>query len=173
MAHTATKKLIDDLVSLLERLESLHKDMTALYKEKLSAIGKADIERVAEIVKQENRIACEIQERDGLRRQIMDKIGQELGMAQHDGRALSLSQLAGKVSKSQGAVLLAMRERLRSVTLQVSRVNRIAQKVSRTLLGHLGWVFEAVRPRACESACYTGQGAVATRTETCIVDAVG
>jgi hypothetical protein len=114
-----------------------------------------------------------IRERDGLRCQLMDGVGEQLGLPPRTARSTRLSQLALRMPDSDRTVVMNAAGRLRSVVTRVAQANRIAGAASRELLNHLHWVFAAVKPRDGQPSAYSGAGAMVAASGTYFVDAVG
>lgn len=137
-----------DLGRLMDQLTELNKQLLALADRKLKAIGAADLDAMCACNDEEESLLKRIREREGLRKQLMDAIGTELGMAAKAGRALSVSQLLPKLPIAVHESLTATRDRLRLVLGSLAQASRINGAVSRELIHHLEFVFSAVRPAA-------------------------
>ena len=162
-----------DLLELLAGLEKLNAELVSLVRTKIDAMKRNDMGAMRDITAREQEIAGVVHEREGLRRQLMDLIGRQMGWSSRTARALSLSQLAARVSEAQRVALLAAGRRLREVVSRLARANRVAGAIAREISDHLGWVFASVRPRRAEPVGYSGLGGLVPRSETMILDAVG
>lgn len=162
-----------DLRELLAGLERLQVELVSLIRTKIDAMKKNDLNAMRDLAAREQALAGTIHEREGVRRQLMDAIGRQMGWPPQTARALSLSQLAARVPDAQRAVLLAGGRSLRQAVSRVARANRVAGAVAGQISGHLAWVFASVRPRQGGPAAYTGSGGLVARSENVILDAMG
>ncbi len=172
MAEAISASRISDLLCLLGRLGTLHDELLSLAREKIDAMKKSDVGRMRTLGMQEEQVVGRINEREGLRRRLMDTIGEQLNLSPKEARSVSISQLAKHTPEPQKEALLAARDSLREKITQVGEANRTAGVIAHTVVNHLNWVFAAVKPRS-ETQGYSGQGAVVASSRTAIVDTVG
>ncbi|MFQ5495572.1 MAG: flagellar export chaperone FlgN [Phycisphaerae bacterium] len=174
MESTATQaKLVRDLVRLFEGLQRIQQRLHQLLQEKMQAVKRADVEALRALDDRERSVVEDLHRRQGLRRQIMDAIGRLAGLPDGNGRSLTVSQLAAHLPADQRSVLLAAAAALGRRVARVVHANRLLGAVSRELLDHLTWVFEAVRPQDDRPDGYAGNGAPARGGETRILEVVG
>lgn len=173
MTRTVDPKRIRDLLTLLGRLEQLHDGLAASVKAKVDAIRRADMQALQQREEQERKSVEQIQQAEGLRRQLMDVIGEQLGLPPRAARAMSVSQLVLRVPKEQRQAILDATQSLRAAVSRVSEANRVAGIVARELADHLNRVFTAVRPSRERGTGYTGEGVPVARKENRIFEAVG
>lgn len=166
-------KRLNDLVRLFGVLEDLQHKLATLIQSKIDAIQKADMHAMRELFDKERDIIQRIHEREGLRCQLMDEIGKELGLPSQTARAVPASQLATRLPVSQRGILLDAAAKLRSAIGQVARINRVAGRISSDILRHLQWVFASVVPRDGNPAGYSGNGVPVTARSQRIFEAVG
>ena len=145
MTRTEPKRL-SDLLKLLEQLRLLQVKLLETVWTKVSAMKRADIAAMREQGLREERMAKKLQSHEGVRRRILDRIGEDLGMQPGAARALTLSQLASRVGPPHREKLLAAGQALRGLATQVAQANRVAGVVAREVINHLSWVFRSVRP---------------------------
>ncbi len=173
MRTTARSPRIKDLIRLLDALRIQQQQLLDCIESKLDAVRRADVPALQELRRKETALVSGLRERDGLRRQLMDRIGCELGWPVGAGRALHISKLASRVTGPERAPLLDAAKELRDVVFAVQRANRVAGAVSRELLNHLGSVFASVVPKDESPAGYSGDGAVVCRSDLRLFEAVG
>ena len=173
MRLTIEPRRLSDLIRLLGQLEQLHSELTVLVQAKIEAMKRADMKTLQEHSEREQQLVKRIQEREGLRRQLMDVIGEQLGFPPRSARLMTVSQLASRVPEDQGKAILESADGLRAAVSNVARVNRIAGIVATELMGHLRQVFAAVAPRDEKGAAYTGDGAMVARKEKRIFETIG
>ncbi len=118
-------------------------------------------------------MAKKLQSHEGVRRRILDRIGEDLGMQPGAARALTLSQLASRVGHPHRETLLAAGQALRGLATQVAQANRVAGVVAREVINHLSWVFMSVRPEGAGRVGYTHGDAAAPVADSRIFEAVG
>lgn len=161
-----------DLIRLFDVLRDLHGQLLALIQFKMDAMKRADLPAVNELNQREQAMVRRLEEREGLRRQLMDSIGAELGLPPRAARVLTVSQLAARLTEPARRSLLDSANELRSVAVKVARLNRVAGAFTREVTTHLKWVFAAVRPKEDSPSGYTGTG-VAAAADLRLFEAVG
>ena len=173
MKKSIEPKRFRDLLRLLTELQRLHERLAKLGQAKLDAIRRADIHAMREVSSDEREVTRRIQQREGLRRQLMDAIGESLGLPAGAARALPLSQLSARVSAPQRAALEETAGKLRDTIRCVARVNRVIGAASRAVAGHLGHVLGSVSPVRPETGGYHADGAPSVGAETRIFETLG
>lgn len=171
MRNTTASKGIGDLVRLLSTLRQLHEKLGDVIDAKLGAMKRADIHAMRDLGEQEQSLVARIHEREGLRRQVMDRIGDEMDFGK--GRALSATQIAEKLHGADRAAFQDVADSLGNSIRRVAQINRVAGVATREMLHHLRWVFASVRPQREETIGYAGDGTLVSPGNTRIFDAVG
>lgn len=164
---------LKELVSLLEGLTGLHEELLDTIQQKLVGMKGADLNAMRESTRREQRLVATIQEREGLRRQLMDAVGDELRLPPRTARSMSVSQLVKLIPVPAGRVLRARADELAKTMHKVAHVNRVAGATCREIVNHMRWVFAAVRPAADAPVGYAGNGALVGPTGTKIFEAMG
>ncbi len=164
---------LGDLVTLLDQLREMYEEMLALIDQKIDAMRKADLDAMRVCQEAEQDLTRRVNEREGLRRQLMDAIGAELRLPPGAGRALSISQLTDKLGKSERAPTISAADRLKNTIAKVAQANRVAGVISGEIVHHLRWVFAAVQPREEKPAAYSGAGVVVPRPGARLFETVG
>lgn len=159
MTQRVESKRLKDLIRLFGGMQKLQEQLRGLIAAKVDAMKRADITAVGEWCRQEQVLAKQLAEREVARRRIMDAMRKELGLPDKDARAVTVSQLASRMSESQRSILQDAADRLRKVALQVVQANRVAGIVSREILNHLKLVFASVKPKEGQPIGYSGDGA--------------
>jgi len=164
---------LNDLIRLFAVLKDLHGQLASLVQLKIDAMKRSDLPLMAKLNEREQAIVRRLEEREGLRRQLMDSIGADLGLKPAAARAMTVSELAAILPESTRHDLIASATALRAVVARLARVNRVASEIARGITGHLKWVFASVRPKDEGRSGY-GVGGVLTRTaDLRIFEAVG
>lgn len=158
---------------MLDTLRQQQAQLLDCIESKLDAVRRADVPAMQDLYRKEATLVSQIRERDGFRRQLMDRIGCELGWPVGAGRALHISKLASRVTAAERAPLLDAARELRDAALAVQRANRVTGAVSRELLNHLRTVFASVVPKNDSPVGYTGDGAVVCQSDVRVFEAVG
>jgi hypothetical protein len=138
------KSRLDDLLVVLDRLEALHRDLCDSLAEKLEHMRRSDQEGIHRCTDREQLIATRLTEQEGLRKQLMAKIGRGYGLSPKAARALSANQLAERLAEPHSGAVAERAQRLRSTLEQVNRINRLVERVSREILDHLSEAFTAI-----------------------------
>ena len=99
MGESIEPKQFRDLLGLLSELQRLHERLTQLGRAKLQALRQADTEAIRESAPVEQDVAGRIQQFEGFRRQLMDAIGESLGLPPRTARALPVSQLLPRLQE--------------------------------------------------------------------------
>ena len=173
MSRMIESKRFRDLLRLMAELQRLHERLVALGQEKLDAIKRADVPAMRELTDREHDAARRIHEREGLRRQLMDGIGDSLGLAPNVARALPVSQLVALIGEQQGRRLREAADKLREAVSRVARVHRVVGSASRAVVGHLQHVFAAMTPAQEQPAAYADDGGAVRASDTRIFETVG
>ncbi len=171
--QTANKndRRVPTLVRLLGDLAGAHEDLLAAIDAKIAAMRTADAEQIRAACLQESAIAERINEREGLRRQLVENIMRGYGLSPTAARRLSAAQIAARLGGRSGEDILTAAGRLKELTGAVTRRNHVAQLIAQNVLRHVKHVFTAMTG-AETSPGYTHAGeSVACRPA--IFDAVG
>jgi len=173
MIKTIEAKRLRDLLRLLDSLATMNEQLFVLIGSKIDAMKRADLHAMRECGERERDIVQQMQEREGLRRQLMDSIGEQLGFSSRSARAMSVSQLASRLADGQRSALTDAADRVRKAVFKVAQANRVAGVVSREILQHLKWIFASVRPRDEKPAGYAGDGVMVPSRNTPMFETVG
>jgi len=166
-------KRLKDLVTLFDGLHKLHEQLLALIRSRIDAMKRSDVAAMQSLSEQEQLLAGRVEQREGLRRQLMDKIGEQCGLSSRAARALSVSQLAGRLDEPQRTTLQQAAQRLRGIIAKVAQANRVAGAISREVLTHLEWVFASVRPASEQPFVYSVNGQAPLANDARIFETVG
>lgn len=141
---TVTRPSVDilarDLARLLHDLAAMYGELATMMSEKLEAIRAAETERISAITAQEATLASRVRERDGLRRQITQRMVEGLGLVEPPGARIRLSELADRLSEPRRSQLLSAAEGLKVVLQDLEKLRVVTTLVSQEMLKHLGAV---------------------------------
>ncbi len=172
MKPTQTRR-IKDLVVLLNDLEQLYKRLLMQIERKLYALRHAKLEDIPELGREEQALVARIDERDGLRVQLIKAIAVDYGWQDRMANSLTISQIAQPLEDDGRRQLFEASTRLRKALFEVAQANRIAGAVAREMSHHMKWVFDSVRPLEGEFSGYCNRGQKLPQRETRLVDAMG
>ncbi|MFQ5412876.1 MAG: flagellar export chaperone FlgN [Phycisphaerae bacterium] len=164
---------VRDLVMLLTDLTELHEGLFTIIESKTGAMRAADLNGMRAAAVQERALAKRIQDREGLRRQLMDRIGDVLAMAPGQARTMTTTQLLSRVPTAQRQALSDAVAALREAVVNVARVNRVAAGIARGVLGHFRSVFASVTAGEERPTGYSQSGGVVATPDRQIFNAVG
>jgi hypothetical protein len=166
-------KRVRDLHRVLEDVAILLEQLGDTIEQKITAMRRADLLGLQAAAERERAAAARIKEREGLRRQLVEALAKSWKSSEGNCRKWTLSEIGGRLPESERIRLGQAAERLRPRLERVSRLNRTAGTVSSAIIGHLQWVFSAVRPKADRPFGYAGDGGTVAAGNLCVLDAVG
>lgn len=164
---------LKDLLRLLDVVRGLYETLEKVIVAKIDAIRRADVPAMQAALDDERTLTERLREREGLRRQLMDAIGNDLGLPHGAGRTLTVSRMAAKMAESPGAALRECADALRRATARTAQANRVAAVITRELVSHMQWVFASVRPAGGQPAVYTDCGKMMPMSGTVLLETVG
>jgi hypothetical protein len=169
-----TDSLVRDLVRLLQDMTSLHAELAMHMQNKLDAIKRADADRITSITARESVLAERIAEREGLRRQITERILTGLGQPglQALGSPVTLTQMAEFLSEPRRSQLLVAAAGLRDKVHEIDRVRSTVSLITREMLQHLGEVLK-VMCAGVRSDIYSRSGQRQRSGTATVFEAVG
>ncbi|MEK6675377.1 MAG: hypothetical protein AABZ47_06945 [Planctomycetota bacterium] len=156
------------LVDLSRALEPLAENL----QRRIDAARAVDMEQMQSLHDESTGLVKRLRERDGLRRQIMDRMVAELGASGRPGRMWSLTELVSRLSPKDAAKLSASAAILRGVMDRVVKLSRQVGSISDAIVRHLTWVFSAVRLQP-EFGSYSVGGVAVGASDSRIVDTLG
>ncbi len=173
MNDAAAHREANALVQILDQLSALHGSMTEVISRKIEQMSCADMEGMRDSAVKEQDLFQRITERDGLRRQVTDRLGKSLGMSAGRTRAMTARQLAEKIGPPVGNQLLGAAQTLRTTMNKLALTNRTAGTISGKIVEHLHGVFAAMSGGDADGAEYQRGGRVETTTVRQLFEAVG
>lgn len=164
---------IDDLIRVLGDLARLHTELLAVVQEKVTAMKRAEIDRMRDLGLAEQQLAARIEQREGLRRQLADKVAEQLGLGARGGRKLTASALAERLPTPHQDKFRAAANALREAVTQVSRVNHTASRIAQGVLTHYRAIFSALATPAGPAARYGVHGRTESPRSARIFETIG
>lgn len=170
---TKVDNLVRDLVRLLGDLGVLHAELLMHMKNKLEAVKRADSDAVQSITARELVLADRAKEREGLRRQITDRIVECLGLDAARSRTMRLSELAEHLPEPRRSQLLVSAAGLREKVAEIDRLNRTSEQVTRAMLHHLSEVMQVMTAGPATGDVYGRTGSRQAPRVAHVFEAVG
>ncbi len=149
---------LGDLLIVLERLEGLHRDLCHTLTETLAHIRRSDQSSIQGCTDREQAIVSRVVKQEGLRKQLMERIGRGYGMGREAARALSARKLAERVEEPIRSDLTRRADKLQDTLTDLERINGIVKRVSIEILTHLREAFAAITPIDEPGGEYTERG---------------
>ncbi len=158
MTSTGKGARLRDLAALLDVLRGLYEQLSEAIDAKMAALRIADLAGMNAWQEKEQAIAKRVEERLGFRRQLMERLGPEIGVSPREARGMTMSNLLTRVPQSERGRLVDAVHALRGVVFKAAQRNRRLGAASRELLHHVQWVLSSVRPRDDAPNAYSQQG---------------
>jgi hypothetical protein len=159
MDSSSQSNTVSSLARLLGQLRTLYERLLELIQQKMDAMRRADLHALRAISEEEAPLVYRLQEREGLRRQLMGLIARAHGLSDGDGRSATISQIAERIDGTQRRELGSAADALREVVAKVAGANRIAGAATRDVLHHMQWVTASIRPGGRRPEGYSPKGA--------------
>ena len=158
---TAPGDLLSELGVLLERLTRLYQELAGVARDMVTHMGWADMDALHADVAREEALIRQAQEQDGLRRQLLELIGNGYGVAPMVARRMTSSQLLRRVDPGRRPELEQIIRRLRRAAAELSEANRLTGLASSQVLTHMRELFAAMSRAEDAPAVYTRSGRTA------------
>ena len=172
-AKDAPRRRVESLLVLLERLEGLHVELRAVLDDKLESMRKSDMQALRDCVERESVLTARINEQEGLRKQLMERIGRGYGIAPKTARTLPARRLAERLGEPHRGRINAVTERLKAAVVEVSKINALVGRVSSQVLTYLGEMFTEVRGTEASPGIYSKSGRTVAARPVELFEAVG
>lgn len=173
MAGAVNEQRVGQVVAVLAELRRLHDDLGVVVQRKLQAMRTADTDGLRSAVAREEFLTQKIREQDGLRKQILQLIGEQIGMPAAKARAMTVRELAGRVSEPARSRLLALGAALRETVQETAESNRVAAIVSQEMLKHFRRVFQMMAEANRTPGAYSRTGRAESKNGMSVFEAVG
>ena len=150
---------VDELERSLALLLADQRKLLELMSAQKLAMAKLDVGRMEALAAEQERVRLRIGSGEGRRRQLVLAAAQGLRMAVPP-EGIGLGQLASAVlDQRRRERLLALRDALREVTLEVERSAAVAGRLAGALLGHLNTAVRLLVSAVSDPGTYTRSGA--------------
>jgi len=158
MTTKASPQELRELVRAFEALRGLHEQLYSALEEKIGAMRRADIATLHTAGEEEQVLLQQLRERGIRRASLMQSVARECGMTPRAARSASVSQIAELLPGAERGLLLDASGRLQATIAKTAQANRIAASIAREVMGHMKFVFSAVRPVRTAPVGYTRRG---------------
>ena len=173
MRTKAMNKRLHDLMVLLRDIGALHRDLLQKVRDKAEAMRQGDVQAIQTCTRAEHNLVVRIQQREGLRRQLMDMIGKDLGLPAGQARTLSASKLARKLDEPHRTRVTELADQLRVCMTQLAKENRVSGTIARGVLVHLQGIFQSIGASVSSPVGYGADGSVVSGSDQRIIEALG
>jgi len=162
-----------DLVALMCDLKKLHEELLSVIQQKLGAMRRADTDALNSCLAREQFLSDRIRQQEGLRQQLVQLIGQEIGISAEAAQHLSLRELAEELGEPRRAQLLGLAGSVREVLAAIDRSNKVATLVTEEMLKHFRRVYAAMARAGDSAGTYSPGGELTTDRPARVFEAVG
>jgi hypothetical protein len=168
-----TDKQVQALASLMEEIVGLHQELLTAVDAKIEAMRSANTHNIEQAIRRERQITDSINDREGLRRRLTENIARGFGVGGESARRMNAAMLADRFGGVYAAGIRGAAEQLKLLIAAVARRNDVAQRIARSILGHMRSVFSAMTATEGETACYAANGAARLIDAHRVFDTVG
>jgi flagellar biosynthesis/type III secretory pathway chaperone len=159
MNTQTTRNQTHKLSEILSGMARGYEELEALLAEKFEAMRAADVTRMQELSHQEKALVENIRLSEQQRRSVLEQLGKELETPPRAARNRSVEDWAVRLSAADRSPVRDAARRLRDAVYRTARANRVAGEVGRTILDHLRWISEAIKPKSPDGTGYGPEGA--------------
>ena len=146
------------LIVVLDKSKALYQQLLALAKTRRAALRAGDFAGFSKIDEPERRIVSQIEELDQLRLGEARALATRLGLAPD----ASLVEIGEKLPRDTGARIIALREELRALVLEVRRESSVVRQAAERLSAHIAGIVQSVHSVLAHANIYSSDGQIAT-----------
>jgi hypothetical protein len=157
----------------MDRLEGLHRDLCDTLMGKLERMRRADHDGLQALSEHERSLLVRIHEQEGLRKQVVERVGRGYGIAAETSRTMPARQLAQRVGDPYAERIAGAADRLKAVAEDVKRLNGLITRVSQHVLDHLREAFAAVSGGGRPAGVYSSAGTMIENRPRELFETVG
>jgi hypothetical protein len=154
-------------------LKKLHDELLAVIQHKLGAMRNADMETINSCLAREQFLVNRIRQQEGLRQQLVQLIGKELGVAAPPSGAISLPRLVERLDEPRRGQLLSLAAGLRGAMQAIDGCNKVAALVTSEMLKHFRQVCMAIAQAGHSAGTYSQAGRMNSEASVGVFEAVG
>jgi hypothetical protein len=173
VAQTKPDNLARELVRLLNEMSRLHDELTALMRDKLEAMRRADSNMIESITARESVLAGRLAEREGLRRDLVRNILRGLGTASRKPQTVRMTELAECFAEPTRSQILVATTGLRVRLEEIERISTTTRMITTEMLRHMGAIIEVMTSGGPATGVYSRAGGRETSGRANVFEAVG
>lgn len=148
----------DRLLVVLDKSKALYQQLLEHSKARRAALRAGDFAGFSKIDEPERRIVAQIEELDQLRLGEAKALATRLGLAPD----ASLVEIGERLPRDVGARVLALREELRALVLEVRRESSVVRQAAERLSAHIAGIVQSVHSVLAHANIYSSGGQIAT-----------
>lgn len=148
----------DRLILVLDKSKSLYQQLLVHARARRAALRAGDFAGFSKIDEPERRIVAQIEELDQLRLGEAKALATRLGLAPD----ASLVEIGEKLPRDTGARVIALREELRALVLEVRRESSVVRQAAERLSAHIAGIVQSVHSVLAHANIYSSGGQIAT-----------
>ncbi|MEY3142636.1 MAG: hypothetical protein RLY21_1129 [Planctomycetota bacterium] len=146
------------LILVLEKSRQLYQQLLGHSKERRAALRAGDYAGFSKIDEPERRIVAQIEELDQLRLGEAKALATRLGLPPD----ASLVEIGEKLPRESGTRVIALREELRTLVLEVRRESSVVRQAAERLSAHIAGIVQSVHSVLAHANIYSSGGQIAT-----------
>lgn len=162
-----------ELVQLVTDMTGLHGELAMHMRNKLEAIKRADSDRIQSITARETTLAGRLAEREGMRRQMVERIASGLGLDAESHRTIKLTELAEYFVEPRRSQLLVAAAGLKEKVEEIEQLRVRTALITEEMLKHMKDVFSVMTSPEHETGVYSRTGGRAESAAPRVFEAVG
>jgi flagellar biosynthesis/type III secretory pathway chaperone len=148
-------------------------ELSVLMRTKLDALRKADSDQIQMITGQEMKLVARFAERDGLRRQLMNKCQEALDISGPRKTEMRLSELAEYLAEPQRSQLLTVAAGMKDRAQELERMRVKTALVTEEVLKHMEHILKVMTAGAGMTGTYSRAGQEEPANNARVFEAVG
>lgn len=157
-AATTFRGSPERLIAVLTKTVPLYRQLLAASRDRRAALRTADFAGFSKIDASEKRIIAEIAELDHERLGEARAIAAKLGLPAD----ASLAEIGEKLPPDVGGRLIALREELRGLVIDVRRESSVVRQAAERLSAHIAGIVQTVHAAIAQANVYSSGGRIAT-----------
>lgn len=146
------------LIAVLEKTKALYQQLHVHSKARRATLRAGDFAGFSKIDEPERRIVAQIEELDQMRLGEAKALATRLGLAPD----ASLAAIGEKLPHQTGTRIIALREELRALVLEVRRESSIVRQAAERLSAHIAGIVQSVHSVLAHANIYSSGGQIAT-----------
>lgn len=146
------------LILILDKSKALYQQLLAQAKARRATLRAGDFAGFSKIDEPERRIVAQIEELDQQRLGEAKALAARLGLAPD----ASLVEIGEKLPRELGARVIALREELRALVLEVRRESSVVRQAAERLSAHIAGIVQSVHSVLAHANIYSSGGQIAT-----------